>query len=312
MTISCTCPKCGRVCGFRDQYAGRRARCLHCSTRFIIPEPGGDAVEVPVPAETVPEEPDQPVPGFYAAVLKENTGAFFKRESLPGVIICITLTCFHFYLGDKDYSFDLPGLRLPLIVGWVVTVITAGYLLWYLIETINEAADGSDALPEIFSEDTFAFAAEAFKSIYFFVVTFAIALIPAAVLINLLNFIRISTPWLEIPILILSMLSIPLVLSMLATGIAPWMLFRFDRIAVIIVRTFRPYLLTAVITIGSFLLIYLTLGFFATYARTAPPAALMLTARITAVFCALFAMRTIGLYARHFYPMFPELHPPEY
>lgn len=312
MTISCTCPKCDSVCGFKDHYAGHRARCLKCNTHFIIPEPDHEGT-VAAPAEIAPDEyPDEPVPGFYTAVCKENIAAFFRKESIPGIIICIALTCFHFAAGDRDYSFDLPGFRPPLFVGWVVTVITGGYLLWYFIETINETANGLDFLPEIFTEGVFAFIGQAVKSIYFFVLAFAIALLPAWVLINLLAFLGLSTPWLEIPVLILSMTTIPLILSMLACGIAPWMLFRFDRMAVIIVKTFRSYLLTMIITIGSFLLFFLTVGFFATYADSTPPAALMLTARIIAVFLALFAMRTIGLYARHYYPRFPELKNAEY
>lgn len=308
MTISCTCPKCGQVCAFKDGFAGRRARCLKCDTRFIIPAGDGDSTE------SLPEEPDGPLPGFYSAVLNENANAFVQRESLPGIIICITLTCFHFFIGDKDYSLDLPGFRLPLFVGWIVTAITAGYLLWYFIETINETACGCDFLPDISMGSGFAFIGQAVKSIYFFVAAFAIALIPAFLLINGLNMLGISYAWLEITITLLSMITVPLILSMLACGIAPWMLFRFDRIAVIIAKTARPYLLTAVVTVVSFLLIYLTVGFFATQsdADTAPPAALMLAARIIAVFCSLFAMRTIGLYVRHYYSCFPELKIPEY
>ena len=306
MTISCSCPKCGRVCGFKDPYAGRRARCLSCQTRFVIPAADGE------PAVVVPDAPAGPLPGFYAAVLKENARALLQPESLQGIILLITLTCFHFFIGDKDYSVSLPGFRLPLFVGWVVTGITGGYLLWYYIETINETAFGCDTLPDIFSGGGFAFVGEAVKSVYFFAVAFAIALVPAFVVINLLNFVGVAWAPIEIAVVVICLTSAPLVVSMLALGIAPWMLFRFDRMAVIIAKTAGPYFLTAAVTLTAILFVFLTAGFFATGDRNAPPAWLMLTARIAAVFTALIAMRTIGFYARHYFPMFPELKPPEY
>ena len=75
MTISCTCPKCGQLCGFKDVYAGHRARCLQCSNAFIIPNQDGDI------GQPLPTEPPAPLPGFYRAVLKENFKAFIQRES---------------------------------------------------------------------------------------------------------------------------------------------------------------------------------------------------------------------------------------
>jgi len=306
MTISCTCSKCGQICGFKDIYAGRKARCLQCGTVFIIPEQDGDV------GLSLPQEPVAPLPGFYKAVLKENFKAFVQRESIAGLVLCTALTLFHFFIGDKDYSFSLPGFRPPLFVGWIVTFITAGYLLWYYIETIDETASGCDFLPEIFSGDGFVFVKEIVKSIYFFIVAFAIALIPAAIIVNLLDVIHISWQWLNVAIVILSLTTVPMVLSMLACGIAPWMLFRFDRIFVIIAKTFGPYMLTTVITVFSFSLIFLTVGFFATNSATTPSAVVMLMARLVAVFSALFAMRTIGLYARHHFDCFAELKVPEY
>ena len=306
MTISCSCPKCGQVCAFKDHYAGHRARCLKCDSRFVIPDHDSDTTE------PIPDEPAGPIPGFYSAVLKENTKAFFQPESVKGIVLCIALTCFHFFIGDKDYSISLPGFRLQGPVGWVVTFICAGYLLWYFTEIINETACGCDFLPDIGIGEGFAFIGQAIKSIYCFIVTFAIALIPAFVLINALNALHLSFAWLEMTLIVVSMMGVPLVLSILACGIAPWMLFRFDRMVVIIAGTFRPYLLTTIITITAFLLVFLTLHFFAAFADSKLPAALMLAARILAVFMTIFAMRTIGLYVRHYFHCFPELKIPEY
>ncbi len=306
MSISCECPKCGRVCGFIDEYAGRRVRCLHCSTRFIIPAHDGEQIELPE------VEPEGPLPGFYTAVFKESWQAFIQKESVTGIVLCIALTIFHFFIGDKDYSFDLPGLRFQGQIGWVVTIITAGYLLWYFIETINITANNCDFLPEIGIGDGFAFAGAVIKSIYFFIAPFAVAAIPAAIILNALSWIGLSFGWLDVVIITIAMIMVPINLSILACNIAPWMLFRYDRTILIISKSWRPYLMTTGITLVSFLLIFLTVGYFATDTKENPAAAIMLPARILTVFVALFAMRTIGLYARHYFHCFPELEVPEY
>ena len=188
MTISCTCPKCGQLCGFKDVYVGHRARCLQCRTSFIIPELDGEV------GHPIPVEPTEPLPGF----------------------------------------------RLQLFIGWVVTFITAGYLLWYFIEIINSASDECDYLPDIYIGDGFILVKEIAKSIYSFIISFAIALIPAVIIINLLDAIHASWQWLNVTILILSLTIVPIALAVLACGVAPWMLFRFDHLFVIIKKTFMP------------------------------------------------------------------------
>ncbi|MHC4553438.1 MAG: hypothetical protein ACYSUT_11855 [Planctomycetota bacterium] len=309
MTISCNCPKCERVCGFKDEYAGHRARCLHCDTKFIIPSPD-DAMQHAV--EIVEAEPEGPLPGFYEAVFKENWKIFAQKESVVGIILCIALTCFHFFIGDKDYSFRVPGLMIQGQIGWVTTFITAGYLLWYFIEIINVTTVDCDFLPEIDIGDFFAFVYAAAKSIYCFFAAFVVALLPAAILLNLLAAAHLSFPVLDVMIIITAFMMVPFLLSMLAANIAPWMLFRYDRIVVNITKSFRPYMVTAGITLFAFVLIFLTIGYFEETTQKTFPRALMLTGRLLAVFATIFAMRTIGLYIRHYYECFPELKVPEY
>lgn len=308
MTISCNCPKCDRVCGFKDDYAGRRARCLHCDTKFIIPSPDDQHPVV----EIAEVEPEGPLPGFYAAVFKDSWKIFVQKESAVGIVLCVALTCFHFFIGDKDYSFEVLGLMIQGQIGWVATFITAGYLLWYFIEIINLTTVDCDCLPEITIGDFFAFVYAAAKSIYCFFAAFVVAALPAAILLNVLAAIGLSFAWLNITIVAAAFLMVPMLLSMLACGIAPWLLFRYDRIVVIIIKTFRPYLVTAGITLVSFVLIFLTIGYFEETTEKTFPAALMLTGRLLAVFVTMFAMRTIGLYVRHYYESFPELKVPDY
>ncbi len=302
MTITCTCPKCDRFCGFKDVYAGRQVRCLACNSHFIVPDHDGEAARLLKP------EPEAALPGFYRAVLVDNFKAFIQKESLFGIILCIALTCFHFFVGDTDYSFTLGRFRPPLAIGWIVTFCCAGYLLWYFMETINTTTMGNDFLPEIFIGADFAFIGESVKSIYLFIAAFAIAAIPGAALATLLRKTGIRWTWLNTVIISLSVLMLPMIYCMLGSGVAPWKLFRYDLIVCIIAKTFRPYILVAAITFIALFAVYFTIGFFATNPDlNRPGIPVMLALRLVAVFAMLFAMRTIGLYARHYYPCFPGL-----
>lgn len=302
MAITCTCPKCGRFCGFKDAYAGRRARCLNCATPFIIPLQQGQEAQF---ADTPPLEP---LPGFYTNVFRGTAAAFVQKESLFGIILCVTLTAFHFVIGDTDYSFTMGGLRPPLAVGWAATFICAGYLLWYFMETVSVTVMENDILPEIFIGSGFVFIGESIKSIYTFIAAFAVAAIPGATLTALLHKYGISYDWLSILIALLSMSMLPMILGIFASGLPLWKIFRYDQIIRVIVGAWRPYLLTVAITFVALASVYLTIGFFATNPNVARPnAVLMFAGRLLSVFMMIVAMRTIGLFSRHYYPCFPFL-----
>ena len=302
MTITCTCPKCDRFCGFKDAHAGRQVRCLACNSHFIVPDEDGQTARLLKP------ESEAALPGFYRAVLVDNFKAFIQKESLFGIILCIALTCFHFFVGDEDYSFTLGRFRPPLMIGWFVTFCCAGYLLWYFMEIVNTTTVDNDFLPEISIGSGFVFIGESIRSIYLFIAAFAIAAIPGAALGALLGKIGVSYPWMNLIIIMLSMSMLPMILCMLGAGVAPWKVFRYDLIIRVIVKTFRPYIFSAIITFIALLALYFTIGFFATNPDiNRPGIPVMLILRLISVFAMLFAMRTIGLYARHYYRCFPDI-----
>ncbi|HOL31269.1 MAG TPA: hypothetical protein PK052_04745 [Anaerohalosphaeraceae bacterium] len=303
MTISCTCPQCGRVCGFKDQYAGRRARCLACNARFIIPAADG-AKAVPVQPS-----PQEPLPGFFRAALADNFSVFIQKESLFGIILSAALIAFHFFAGNADYSFTVGHFRPPLIVGWIVTFGCAGYLLWYCMEIINSTFMDNDFLPDIFVGTGFAFLGESVKNIYLFIAAAAAAAIPGSAITALLEIIGLTHQGLQTAIVLLSLTMWPMMLAMLGSGAAPWELFRYDRIIRMIAKTAGAYLLTASVTFAALLAVYVTVGLFAQDIKSSAGILAALAARLAAAGALLFAMRTIGLYARHYFRCFPELFP---
>lgn len=302
MAITCTCPSCGRFCGFKEVYAGRLARCLNCNTRFIIPSQDGQK------AQPFESQAFKPLEGFYHKVFYGTAAALVHKESVLGIILCIALTCFHFFTGDLDYSFSLPGFRMPLFVGWVATFICAGYLLWYFMETINVTIMENDLLPDISIGTGFTFIGESIRSIYLFVSAIAVSAIPGAAVTAVLEKYGVSNGWVNTSVILWSLTTLPMMLGMLGSGMPPWNLFRYDLIFRVIIKAFRPYVLTLGITWTAFLAIYLTIGFFSTNPGVEKPhAILMLLGRLAAVFLMIFAMRTIGLFALHYYPCFPFL-----
>ena len=116
------------------------------------------------------------------------------------------------------------------------------------METINTTTVGNDFLPEISIGGGFVFIGESAKSIYLFIAAFAIAVIPGAGLAALLEKFGASYSWLNVIIIMLSLSMLPMILCMLGSGVAPWKVFRYDLIICIIAKTFRPYVLTAMIT----------------------------------------------------------------
>ena len=302
MTITCICPKCEQFCGFKDYCAGRQVRCLNCNCRFIVPEHNGQTAQLIKPI------PQSPLPGFYRAVLIDNFKVFVQKESILGIILCMALTCIHFFAGNEDYSFTMGGFRAPLFIGWFVTFCCAGYLLWYLMEIIDTTVMDNNFLPEINIGIGFTFIGETVKAIYLFIVSFIIAIIPGAVIGTLLRKLGISFPWLDITLITLSLLMLPMILCMLGSGVDLWKVFRYDVIIGMIIKTFRPYLFSATITFAALLAVYFTIGTFATnpdmdYLRIWT----MLGMRLIAVFMMLFAMRTIGLYVKHYSGSFPDI-----
>jgi len=301
MAISCTCPKCGQFCGFKDEYAGRKVRCLSCSSRFIVPEQNGQK------AIALPAEPMEPLGGFYGSVLVDNFKVFVQKESLFGIILCIALTCFHFFAGNKDFSFTIGAFRPPLLIGWAVTFCCAGYLLWYFMEIINTTMMDNDFLPEILIGEGFVFIGEAVKSIYLFIAAFAIAVIPGAVAAALLEAVGLSYPWLKVVLAMLSLLMLPMILCLLGAGAVPWKVFRYDQIIRMMIKTVGPYILTSIILFTALIAMFLTVGLFAEQASGPLKTAALLFLRLIAVFLMLLAMRTLGLYARHYFGCFPGI-----
>ena len=65
MTIEFNCPWCGALIAFDGKHSGKRAKCLSCEQRFLIPAESFQKAKKVAPE---PEPKEDPIPGFYRAV----------------------------------------------------------------------------------------------------------------------------------------------------------------------------------------------------------------------------------------------------
>ncbi len=295
MTIAFKCPKCDRLCAFADNHAGRRARCTNCQQRFIIPSQSGAEVQKAEPVR------GEPVGGFYREVFVRSWKLFVKPSSATGLVFVAAAVTFKFFLRDADYSFGVSGgyvVHLP--VGWIVTITAWGCLFWYYMEIIQGAAFDMDELPEVDIGAGFEFLWNIFKSIYLFIVAVIVAELPFVVIVAILRKMGVEWPGLFQVLMLAGLLSFPMVILTLTTGPQLWMVFRLDYIWVPIVKAFRPYAVTAGLVVLGGVLQWVTVDYNQLAAESKTVVSLHLAGHLGAQIVVIIAMRTIGLFYRHY------------
>ncbi len=135
MTIEFNCPKCGALIAFDSKHAGRRARCLTCGQKFVIPT---ESFKKPEKIASEPEKPEEPIPGFYRAVFVDNFKLFVDPGNVTTLVFVVAVVCFRFVLAE---TCCLQYLASFLIWGW---------LFGFYLNVIYQTAEDDDCLPEIY------------------------------------------------------------------------------------------------------------------------------------------------------------------
>jgi hypothetical protein len=274
---------------------GRRVRCTHCDCRFIVPAKSG---KEPVVC-TAP--PDPPLPHFYRAIFLKNWEGFIQKDSLAGLAFCIAMPCFQFFLGNLDYSIKMPGFNLLMPVGWITQFITLASLFWYFFQIIGCTFLYPDILPELDIGFGFEYFGNLFKSLYLFIVAILLAMMPAMGIGTFLESGNLLFPWLRVVLFVFSCFLLALFLALFGMELPCWIIFRVDLLTRAIIKTFRPYIITATITMIAFGVWFFSLATFRdNKGMTQGKIILCLSWRILGVILMLYAMRTIGFYCRHY------------
>jgi DNA-directed RNA polymerase subunit RPC12/RpoP len=115
MTVEFNCPHCGALIAFDSRHAGRRAKCLRCEQKFLIPAQSFEKAEKIAPE---PKPKEDPIPGFYRAVLVDSWKVFFHPQSVTPLAFVIAVVGFKFFLAPggvlPELCLGIPHLGLAV------------------------------------------------------------------------------------------------------------------------------------------------------------------------------------------------------
>lgn len=297
MTIRFNCPSCNELIAFADKHRGKRAHCTSCDQQFIIPS---EDKETPKKIEP-PAEKAEPLPGFYRAVFLDSWKLFVRPQNATGLVFVIAAVCFKFFTGHIDYSFTMGAFRVQAPVGLVVTLSAWGCLFWYYMEIICLTANDTDELPDVDMGGLFGYLWNVIKSLAIFAVGLIAVLLPSAIFISISR----STGVVFHVLSIAGLFAFPMAVLTFSAGGGVSMVFRPDYIYKPIARAFWPYLLVAGLFILAWELQLRTIGYGRLIGSDNLVIGLHLLANLAVQTLAIIAMRSIGLFYRHYSCHFP-------
>jgi len=291
MTITFYCPNCDALIAFDDKHIGKRARCQTCGLILVIPA-GNDEVPQVIESE-VPRE--EPVPGFYHALLVDTWKIFIDPRNVTSLTFVVAIVCFKFFLAEA-----------LCCINYIMYMLAWGWLFGFYLNIIYETAFDIDKLPEIFLGTFITFVWQAMKPFLIFLFTLFVVQLPFFIILAVFRSMGLTSGsvwqlefgWRLIPqmLFVAGLFFFPIAILTVAVGrdislLGPIQLLKPIR------RAFAPYLVVA----GLLLAFCITESF--TMHFTAAPVAvtvghLMLNLLVQLI--AIFAMRAIGLFYRHY------------
>jgi hypothetical protein len=290
MTIQFFCPNCNEIIGFPDKHSGKRARCTNCGQLFIIPS---ESYKKPKKVEP-PKEKGQVLPGFYRAVFVDNWKMFFNSENATSLIFVIAAVCFKFFTAGSPCC------------AFVTNYAVWGWLLGFYLNIIYETAFEIDKLPEIYLGTSVTFLWYIIKPLFLFSVTMAFVQLPFIISFALFKDegLTLENIWqaeigfrlLLQGFFILGLFLFPIAILTTAIG-KDITMFRPDYLLRPVFKAFVPYVVTVVLLIAAALLETQTTQYTgAELLTTAGHLAMNLAVQVIAI----IAMRSIGLFYRHY------------
>lgn len=292
MTIEFNCPKCGALIAFDSKHAGRRAKCLSCEQKFFIP---AESFQKAKKVEPEPKPKEDPVPGFYHAALVDSWKVFFNPHNVTTLTFVAAVVCFRFFLADA------------CCINHISSFIIWGWLFGFYLNVISEAATDDDELPQIEIGTSITFLLYVLGPFIVFFLTLFLVETPFLVTLSLTQasgitmsavFSGVTFLHRALQVLLIGGLFLfPAAILTTAVG-GTFALLRPDYLLAPLPRAFFPYL-TAVALLTAACILE-----FHTTQRTPKAETLALTAHLglnlLVQVVAIVAMRTIGLFYRHY------------
>ena len=291
MTIQFNCPNCDALIAFGDKNSGKRARCLTCNQLFIIPDKNHEKAK----KIATPKEKLYPEPGFYRAVLIDSWKLFFNPQNATKLVFVAAAVSFKFFLGHA-----------MCCIGFISYLVVWGWLFGFYLNVIYETAFDVDELPDIYLGTSITFLWYIIKPFLVFLYTMFIVQLPFIIALSLLKDKGLTPEnmWqshagfpLLLQILHLSGLFLfPIAILTTAIG-ADITLLRPDYILPPVLKAFVPYVIVVAFLVAASILEIKTVQYqHADVVTTAGQLCLNLAVQIIAI----IAMRSIGLFYRHY------------
>ncbi len=300
MSIEFNCPKCDALIAFANKHAGKRARCATCEHRFVIPEASFEE-----PARVAEPEaraqPPIPLPGFYRAALIQSWGVLFRWNTLIGLVFICVAVSFKFYVAHIDYSFELMDrLSILLPFGLIVRVLCWGVLFWIYLESIVLGALDVDALPDMDIDGYGDLIRKAIGSVFAFFVALVFCMLPTVLYLLLAG--SGHSPGMAHGLANLGLFFLPMCILAVGVNQDTQVLCRIDLLFAPVTRAFFPYLTCVAMVMGVWFLQMKmhNAGDPALADASGSLKTLYLSMHLGIQILALVAMRSLGLYYRHY------------
>ena len=299
MTIQFNCPNCHELIAFADKHRGKRAHCATCGQRFVIPLAGDKAAKKIKPPQ---EEKEQavPIPGFYRAVFVESWKLFTNSKNAAGFAFILVLVVFKFFTAGLNFSLFIQGHWLSfdfyIPLGWALSGAAWGCLFWFYTEVIYAVSFDQDELPTVTIGGFYGLIWIILKSLYSIAIILLVVGLPYVIAFFVLKWVRAESPMLLSALALGGLFLLPMAILTAAIGRDLTML-RPDYFLVPIIRAFGPYLVL-VVWLGSAAGLQ---RYASQYAGQNPAAAAgLLLLNLAVQVLVLIAMRSIGLFYRHY------------
>lgn len=301
MTIRFNCPGCNELIAFADKHSGKRAHCATCGQKFVIPSQSKGKTKKIKP----PKERAEPLGGFYKAVFADSWKLFTESKNISGLVFIATAVCLKFFAAGKNYTITLTGeamsIDLPIPIGHVLHVAAWGFLFWYYMEMIYTTAYEQDKLPEVIVGGFKGLCKRIGKSVYIFLIMLIVIELPYFVAAFVSNRLGAEWPVLLYALMFAGLYFFPVAILSAAVG-KDLTLLRPDYFVITISRAFVPYLVTALL-LGAAVVVQIYAKQYSGQSQAVAAGHLLLNLAVQ--FIALIAMRSIGLFFRHYSCLLP-------
>lgn len=292
MTIQFNCPNCGELIAFADKHRGKHAHCATCGQHFVIPltsEQSAGKIEPP-------KEQTELLPGFYRAALLDNWKLFGSAKNATGLILAAAAVSFKFFTGHTDYSYTVGAFRIQAPTGQLITLAAWGCLFWYYMEIISSTALDNEDLPGVDMGGFFGFLWNAATSLFAFAVLLTFVLLPSIIYFVVSK--RAGVVWYVL--VHAGLFVFPMAILTFSVGRDYGLAFRPDYLLKPIAKALGPYLVVFGLFALAWELQLRTVGYGRLAERSNFVIVVHLLANLAVQAITIIAMRSIGLFYRHY------------